>query len=154
MRRSILFTVVGSIALINAYATIPPAPCAERSTAPLFVSAQQHARYLAMIPDGVMTADEKSRLIFYDRRTVPQAYQHDGCWHAISYNISATKPTELFGNANLEFPWKTGGLDESENGSDFKALLLPAREWRPRTHQSCIPSSGTRRLTRFGRRRL
>ena len=128
MPRLILITLVSGLTWIMIPAETPTSRCAERTAAPLFVSAQQHAHYLAMVPDGVFTEAEKSRMIFYDRRTVPQAYQHEGCWHAISYNISAAKPTEQFGNANREFPWNTGGLDESDNGSDFKALLLPVRE--------------------------
>jgi hypothetical protein len=142
MSRSILLTLVAGLMWISLGAETPSAPRAHQTNPPLFVSTQQHAYYLAMVPDGVLTEEEKGRMIFYDRRTVPQAYQHEGCWHAISFNISAAKPGELFGIANREFPWITGGMDESDNGSDFKALILPKR------------SDGTAEPIRVGTRQL
>ena len=45
--------------------------------------------------------------------------------HHMSYNISAAKPIEKFGNANLEFPWKSGGIDESSNAAGFKFHQFP-----------------------------
>ena len=47
--------------------------------------------------------------------------------HNRTYNISAAKPFERFGNANLEFPWKTGGIDSSDNGKGFKFYKLPPK---------------------------
>lgn len=44
-------------------------------------------------------------LIFYTDEEMPRAYQHDGGFHDVFYNISATQPVEPFGNPNREFPW-------------------------------------------------
>lgn len=58
--------------------------------------------------------------------TPTDAYQFDGSMHSRRYNISAAKPAEPFGNANLEFPWKTGGLDLSRNATTSKFRKYPA----------------------------
>ena len=52
-------------------------------------------------------------------------YQHNGSVHVRSYNISAAKPFEKFGNGNYELPWKTGGIDDSPNASGYKFYQLP-----------------------------
>jgi hypothetical protein len=45
--------------------------------------------------------------------------------HNRTYNISADKPRERFGNPNLELPWKTGGLDDCPNAGSYKFYRLP-----------------------------
>ena len=97
------------------------------SAAPIFVTQEWHDHYLKMVPDGVFSDNEKSRMIFYDKKVVRRAYQMHGSFHDAMYNVSpgpAANPPEPFGNANREFPWNTGGLDNSPNGSDFKAMIL------------------------------
>jgi hypothetical protein len=53
-------------------------------------------------------------------------------WYSRHYNISANR-AEPFGNANLEFPWRTGGIDKSRNakGSTFcNRLAMQPRTWQ------------------------
>lgn len=96
----------------------------------VFVGKKDHDWYMARLPEGVLTSAERERAIFYDRSNTPQAYQDfRGALpsvHSIYNNVSA-RQGEPFGNANREFPWNTGGLDRSSNGSDFKVLVLPER---------------------------
>ena len=77
----------------------------------------------------------KAKLVFYDETVMPKAYQ---IWdggntgvHSPSYNISASKPAEPFGNANVEFPWgRAAGLEESNTSHAVKFVVLPAAvEW-------------------------
>src|SRR5690242_12485129 len=97
--------------------------CSLNAGSPRLVSDDWHKVYMSYVPDGLLTADEIARIVFYDKQSVPQAYQHEGTFHSIYYNISAAKPIEPYGNANLEFPWKTGGIDNSPNAKDFKGLI-------------------------------
>lgn len=100
------------------------------------VSAERHEILKSHIPDsadGVLARIRKdSRLLIYTEREMPKAYQDFAGGlpgiHSPSYNISADKPRELYGNPNVEFPW--GGpagteLVPDENFSTFKFLLLP-----------------------------
>ncbi len=81
-----------------------------------FVSQRQHDRYQSLIPDGVFTEDERERLVFYDAETTPQVFQAGNQF----LRIDGGTP-----NPNGEFPWRTGGMDNSDNGHSYKALLLP-----------------------------
>lgn len=100
-----------------------------KNTPRVFVSKATHDLYMSYLPDGVFTEDEKRRIVFYDENTTPQVYQQ---WdvggmlgvYSIFRNVSADR-SEPFGNANREFPWKTGGMDNSDNGHSFKAFILP-----------------------------
>lgn len=106
--------------VVIALALLAAAPA---GAAPVFVSAAEHGRLLRSLPDGVFTDAEKVRAVFYRRDTVVPAYQRDGFFEAVARNPGPG--THRFGNANREFPWNTGGLDNSPNGSDFKVLVLP-----------------------------
>lgn len=100
------------------------------------VSAERHEILASHIPDssdGVLAGLRKDpRLVIYTEREMPKAYQDFAGGlpgiHSPSYNISADKPRELYGNPNVEFPW--GGpagteLVPDEHFSTFKFLLLP-----------------------------
>jgi hypothetical protein len=88
-----------------------------------------------VVATGLGFADEKENYRF--PRGVPvngaevtwylptDDYQFQGGVHDRRYNISAAKPSERFGNANLEFPWRTGGIDESQNVASYKFYRLP-----------------------------
>lgn len=103
------------------------------------VSKESHEILCSHIPnskDGVlnkMRADK--RLIFYSDKEIPRAYQDftsslPGI-HSPSYNISAAKPRERFGNPNVEFPWGHPAGTELVNDneiSSFKFLILPPDE--------------------------
>jgi hypothetical protein len=57
------------------------------------------------------------------------AHQGDGSTpgiHSRRYNISANR-SELYGNPNLEFPWRTGGIDESPNAKGFTFFRRPPK---------------------------
>lgn len=101
-----------------------------------FITPERHEVLSSHIPDskdGVLDKIRKdSRLLIYTEKEMPKAYQDfagalPGI-HSPSYNISADKPRELYGNPNVEFPWGSPAGTESvpdENFSTFKFLLLP-----------------------------
>ncbi len=93
------------------------------------VSAADEARYRKLLPpteDGRLLALYEQPLIFYTDREMPRAYQLDGGAHSPDYNISATKPVEPHGNANLEFPWgHPAGTHRSTNASAVRFVHLP-----------------------------
>src|SRR5947207_2466816 len=80
-----------------------------------FMSKERYDLYMKYVPKGIFTEDELSRIIFYDRQSSAPAFQHDGRFYYTSNNFSADRD-EPFGNPNREFPWNTGGLDNSDNG--------------------------------------
>lgn len=100
------------------------------------VSAERHEILKSHIPDsndGVLARIRiDPRLIIYTEKEMPKAYQDfagalPGI-HSPSYNISADKPRELYGNPNVEFPWGSPAgaeLVPDEYFSTFKFLLLP-----------------------------
>jgi len=67
--------------------------------------------------------------LFYSDEEMPAAYQFRGGFHLARHNLSG-EPTEPFGNANREFPWRTpGGIDQAEEKvAKFTFLHLPAKE--------------------------
>ncbi|MBX9790171.1 MAG: hypothetical protein K2Y37_14740 [Pirellulales bacterium] len=90
-----------------------------------WATGQKRQRMQTLNPLADYAADEAVE--YFDDRTCPPAYQHDGGFHAPRYNISAD-PSEPHGNANREFPWKTaGGLDRvpADQAAGFKFLRLP-----------------------------
>lgn len=103
------------------------------------VGKERHAVLCSHIPDskdGILNKIRSDkRLIIYSDKEMPKAYQDfSGSLpgiHSPSYNISAAKPRERFGNPNVEFPWghpagtELVGEDEI---SSFKFLLLPPDE--------------------------
>lgn len=100
------------------------------------LSDERHEVLVSHIPDsgdkvlGGLRRDP--RLLVYTEREMPKAYQD---WagglpgiHSPSYNISAAKPREQFGNPNVEFPWgKPAGTEVVPDSefSTFKFMLLP-----------------------------
>jgi hypothetical protein len=97
------------------------------------VSDERHAMLMRFLPrteDPWLKQLKTRNIIFYSSEEMPPAYQiWDGYLqgiHSIFYNISADKPRELFGNPNLEFPWKgPAGLDHSDNAGSIKFVVLP-----------------------------
>lgn len=117
------------------------------------VSDERHEILASHIPDsadGVLSAVRRNpRLFIYTDREMPKAYQD---WvgalpgiHSPSYNISAAKPRERFGNPNVEFPWgKPAGTEivPEEEFSTFKFMILPegkpieiSRKYLPGDHR-------------------
>lgn len=100
------------------------------------VSDERHEVLASHIPDSgdkVLNGIRRDpRLVIYTEGEMPKAYQD---WagglpgiHSPSYNISAAKPREPFGNPNVEFPWgKPAGTEVVPDGefSTFKFMLLP-----------------------------
>lgn len=100
------------------------------------VSDERHEILASHIPgsdDKVLNGLRRDpRLLIYTDREMPRAYQD---WagglpgiHSPSYNISAAKPREPFGNPNVEFPWGSpAGTESVPDGefSTFKFLVLP-----------------------------
>ena len=100
---------------------------------------ERHDVFLSHIPDSKDEVLNKikanPRLLIYTDAEMPHAYQD---WagallgiHSPSYNISAAKPQEKFGNPNVEFPWgKPAGTENvpESNFTSFKFLLLPENE--------------------------
>lgn len=103
------------------------------------ISKEKHEVLASHIPDSkdliLNKIRNNPRLLIYTEKEIPQAYQDfAGALigiHAPSYNISAAKPQEKFGNPNVEFPWgkPAGAENVSENNfSSFKFLLLPENQ--------------------------
>ena len=100
------------------------------------LSQERHDVLVSHIPDSkdlVLNKIKKApNLLIYTSKEIPGAYQD---WvgglpgiHSPSYNISAAKPQEKFGNPNVEFPWGHPAGTElvpDSNISSFKFLLLP-----------------------------
>ena len=116
----------------------------EERTPPPFrlVSNAQHEKFLELLPStedktlARIIADPG--LLFYTQNEMPPAHQD---WssglrgvHDPRYNISASQPTEPYGNPNIEFPWgRTAGLAAGTGAKDLKFLRLPpgtAITWR------------------------
>ena len=103
------------------------------------ISKERHEILSSHIPDskdGVLQQIRNDKkLLIYTEKEMPKAYQD---WagglpgiHSPSYNISAAKPREKFGNPNVEFPWGHPAGTEivsEDNISSFKFLLLPKNE--------------------------
>ncbi len=123
MKRTVVLALIALVFTFNL-------SIAQNKPKPVFVTQIAHDNYLQFVPDGVLTKEELSRIVFYDTTTVPQANQDWASssglvgWFPISANISANR-SEPFGNPNREFPWLTGGLDNSNNGSSFKGYIPP-----------------------------
>lgn len=104
------------------------------------ISKERHEILSSHIPDSkdgiLQKIRNDKRLLIYTEKEMPKAYQdwNAGALHGIhspSYNISAAKPKEKFGNPNVEFPWgKPAGTElvSDDNISSFKFLLLPRNE--------------------------
>lgn len=104
------------------------------------ISKERHEILSSHIPDSkdgiLQKIKNDKRLLIYTDKEMPKAYQdwHAGALHGIhspSYNISAAKPQEKFGNPNVEFPWgKPAGTElvSDDNISSFKFLLIPKDE--------------------------
>lgn len=103
------------------------------------ISNERHEILSSHIPDSndgmLQKIRNDNRLIIYTEKEMPKAYQDwDGSLfgiHSPSYNISAAKPQEKFGNANVEFPWgKPAGTElvSDDKMSTFKFILLPKNE--------------------------
>ncbi len=104
------------------------------------ISKEKHEILSSHIPDSkdgtLQNIRNDKRLIIFTEKEMPKAYQdwNAGALHGIhspSYNISAAKPQEKFGNPNVEFPWgNPAGTEDvpDENFSSFKFLLLPQGE--------------------------
>ena len=100
------------------------------------LSKERHDILVSHIPssrDGVLNRiSNNPKLLVYTEKEMPKAYQDfagalPGI-HSPSYNISADKPRELYGNPNVEFPWGSPAGTESvpdDEFSTFKFLLLP-----------------------------
>jgi hypothetical protein len=118
-----------------------PAPMPRAVTPLRLVSAADHARRLALLP---ATADGRlarlaadPRFAFYDRASVPPAYEdrHTGipAVYNINHNESAAQHDvgprrEPFGNPNREFPWdKTAGVKTGGGVYHFVVLIAPVR---------------------------
>jgi len=100
------------------------------------ISEERHDILASHIPNSkdlvLNSIRNNKRLIIYTEKEIPQAYQD---WvgalpgiHSPSYNISADKPRERFGNPNVEFPWGSPAGTEmvaGKNINSFKFLLLP-----------------------------
>lgn len=100
------------------------------------ISEERHDILASHIPNSkdlvLNSIRNNKRLIIYTEKEIPQAYQD---WtgslpgiHSPSYNISAAKPRERFGNPNVEFPWGSPAGTEmvaGKNINSFKFLLLP-----------------------------
>ena len=122
MRLSMMLLVLGMYSTASAQLATP----------------ENERRYRALLPkvadEAVQAMLERDDLFFYSPKVeMPQAYQD---WeanlqgiHSPFYNISADN-SEPFGNGNREFPWKSGGMDQSDNGGSFFFLCLPSREGR------------------------
>ena len=99
------------------------------------VTAERNEILKSHIPDSVdgvlARIRTDSRLMIYTEKEMPKAYQDfagalPGI-HSPSYNISADKPREIYGNPNVEFPWGSPAgaeLVPDEHFSTFKFLLL------------------------------
>lgn len=103
------------------------------------VSNERHEILCSHIPDSkdgfLNKIRNDKRLILYSDKEMPRAYQDFAGGlpgiHSPSYNISAAKPRERFGNPNVEFPWGNPAGTELVNDdefSSFKFLLLPKGE--------------------------
>lgn len=117
---------------------IIPIVCASDNDFKL-ISKDKHEILSSHIPDskdGILKKIRSDkRLLIYTEEEMPKAYQD---WtsnlpgiHSPSYNISAAKPRERFGNPNVEFPWgNPAGTELTSNDqlSSFKFLLLPKDE--------------------------
>ena len=100
------------------------------------LSQERHDILKSHIPDSkdlVLNKIKNSKnLLIYTNKEIPAAYQD---WvgalpgiHSPSYNISAAKPQERFGNPNVEFPWGSPAGTElvpTDNISTFKFMVLP-----------------------------
>lgn len=96
-----------------------------------FVSKETQDYYASFMPetDDPWFENIKKRVAFYDKESMPDAYQFNGGVHSPLYNISAVKPAEQFGNANIEFPWgEPGGIARSPNAKSIKFVHLPGGE--------------------------
>ena len=103
------------------------------------LSQERHDVLASHIPDSKDLVLNKIRkdpnLLIYTSKEIPEAYQD---WtgglpgiHSPSYNISAAKPQEKFGNPNVEFPWGHPAGTElvpNDSMSSFKFILLPKGE--------------------------
>jgi len=103
------------------------------------MSKERHDIFLTHIPDSkdkfLNKIKKNPRLLIYTDYEIPNAYQDfAGALvgiHSPSYNISAAKPEEKYGNPNVEFPWgKPAGTENvsDSNFASFKFLLLPENE--------------------------
>ena len=100
------------------------------------LSQEKHDILASHIPDSkdliLNKIKNNSKLLIYTDKEIPSAYQD---WtsqlsgiHSPTYNISAAKPQEKFGNPNVEFPWgKPAGTENvsESNFTSFKFILLP-----------------------------
>lgn len=108
---------------------------------PVLLDHETDKAYRAGVPrssDGrLRKLAEDPKTLFYDEKAMPPAFQfwQDAAFGVVrvSYNVSATKPVEPFGNANREFPWDvTAGIGDHTNVRTYKFIRLPVpvEVWR------------------------
>ena len=87
---------------------------------------QNYFRFLPETNDEWFNSLKNKNLLFYSNSEMPPAYQLNSSIHSVNYNISARKPAEPYGNANIEFPWgNPAGTDNCPNVKSFKFVFLP-----------------------------
>jgi len=140
-----------TLAFLPGGRALGPAAAAAVPAPPVFLTEEQTARCRRLVPAGVFTEAELARAVFYDRASAPPAYQdysHRGGllgWFDPRHNVSANQ-TEKHGNANREFPWLTGGLDDSTDGWDFKLYIPPAEGARIKGSWETLAHVSSQRL--------